>query len=285
MDKHNVSTIDRANILWQIFTYMILLLVLVVAVFPGIWMISTAIKTPMEQFVNPPRIIPENPIIDNFIRVFNTPVMFTAFVNSVLITASVVAITLLISILAGFGFSRFKFRGSGTLKIMLLFGQMIPGVVLIIPLYFMFVGWGLLDTQLSLVIANLALAIPMGVIMLGSFFDTIPRELEDAAKIDGCTGLSALFRVVVPIAKPGLIAVAIYTYINSWEEFLFALNLSISASTRTLPIAIHMFAGEFTVDWGATMAASTVVALPVLLIFLTCNKYFVRGLSEGAVKG
>jgi ABC-type sugar transport system, permease component len=279
------SKINRISPIWRIITYTTLFIVIVIAVFPAIWMLSTAIKIPTEQYAVPPQIIPDTPTINNFKNVLTNSKMFDAFLNSVIITVSVVVITLLISVLAGYGLSRFKFKGSGVFKIGLLFGQMIPSVVIIIPLYFLMSRLRLLDTHFSLVLADLALTIPMGVIMLSSFFQTVPRELEEAAKIDGCSGIGALFRVVIPVAKPGLVSVTIYTYIHAWEEFLFALNLSTSSSTRTLPIAIHMFAGEFTVDWGSTMAASTIVAFPVLLIFLVCNKYFVKGLSEGSVKG
>lgn len=279
------KSVTKTNIVWQICTYAILLLVVLAAVFPAIWMLSTSIKLPTEQYDIPPQIIPDTPTFGNYINVLTNSKMFDAFVNSVIITVSVVVITLFISILAGYGLSRYKFKGHGVLKIGLLFGQMIPSVVIIIPLYFLVAKTGLLDTHLSLIMADMALTIPMGVIMLSSFFETVPKELEEAAKIDGCTGIGALFRVVLPIAKPGLISVAIYTYIHAWEEFLFALNLSTSTKTRTLPIAIHMFAGEFAVDWGSTMAASAIVAFPVLLIFLSCNRYFVKGMADGAVKG
>jgi len=279
------KSVTRTNIVWQICTYAILFLVILAAVFPAIWMLSTSIKLPTEQYDIPPQIIPDTPTLGNYINVLTNSKMFDAFVNRIIITVSVVVITLLISILAGYGLSRYKFRGHGVLKIALLFGQMIPSVVIIIPLYFLVAKTGLLDTHFSLILADLALTIPMGVIMLSSFFETVPKELEEAAKIDGCTGIGALFRVVLPIAKPGLISVAIYTYIHAWEEFLFALNLSTSTKTRTLPIAIHMFAGEFAVDWGSTMAASAIVAFPVLLIFLSCNRYFVKGMADGAVKG
>lgn len=279
------KSVTAENPVWQALTYVILLFVVAIAVFPAIWMLSTSIKLPTEQYDIPPQIIPDTPTMSNYANVLTNSKMFDAFVNSAIITVSVVAITLFVSILAGYGLSRYKFRGHGALKIALLFGQMIPSVVIIIPLYFLVSKTGLLDTHFSLVMADMALTIPMGVIMLSSFFETVPKELEEAAKIDGCTGIGALFRVVLPIAKPGLISVAIYTYIHAWEEFLFALNLSTSTKTRTLPIAIHMFAGEFSVDWGATMAASAVVAFPVLLIFLACNKYFVKGMADGAVKG
>ncbi len=269
----------------QILTYLILLVMIVISVFPAIWMLSTSIKKPTEMFDNPPEIIPDEPTFDNYLTVTSSSKMYTAFMNSTIITVCVVFLTLLISVLAGYGFARHAFRGSSVLKIGLLFGQMIPSVVIIIPLYFLFSSMKLLNTHFALIMADMALTIPMGVIMLSSFFESVPRELEEAARIDGCNALSALFRVVLPVAKPGMISVAIYTFIHAWEEFLFALNLTSSAKTRTLPIAISMFSGEFAVDWGSTMAAATVVAMPVLLLFLLCNRYFVQGLAEGAVKG
>ncbi len=280
--KKKVTEVSPA---WKLATYLILLFVVVIAVFPAIWMLSTSIKLPTEQYDIPPQIIPDMPTVQNYLNVLSNSKMFDAFVNSVIITVSVVGITLFLSIMAGYGMSRYKFKGHGVLKIALLFGQMIPSVVIIIPLYFLITKAGLLDTHISLIISDMALTIPMGVIMLSSFMDTVPKELDEAAKIDGCSGLKALFLVVLPVAKPGLISVTIYTYIHAWEEFLFALNLSTSAKTRTLPVAIQMFAGEFSVDWGATMAASALVAFPVLLIFLACNKYFVKGIADGAVKG
>lgn len=279
------KSLQKKNTLWVIATYVILLVMIVIAIFPGIWMLSTSIKAPTELYDNPPEIIPDGPTLANYASVLQNKKMYQAFGNSVIITASVVTLTLVLSVLAGYGFARFKFKGSGILKVGLLFGQMIPGVVIIIPLYFLFSKLKMLNTRSSLVIADMALTIPMGVIMLSSFFESVPRELEEAAKIDGCTGLQALFRVVLPVAKPGMISVAIYTFIHAWEEFLFALNLTTSSKTRTLPIAISMFSGEFAVDWGATMSAAAVVALPVLLIFLLCNRYFVQGMADGAVKG
>lgn len=269
----------------KIITYVLLILVIFIAIFPAIWMLSTSIKPVTELYDNPPEIIPDGPTLANYANVLSRSVMLQSFGNSVVITAAVVVLTLLLTSLAGYGLARYTFRGSKTLSLAFLFGQMVPSVVLVIPLYFMFNKFGLLDTKFGLIIADLSMTLPMGIVMLTSFFKTVPEELVEAAMIDGTTELEALFRVVMPIAKPGLISVAIYTFIHAWEEFLFALNLTLSASQRTLPIAISTFAGEFTVDWGATMAASTVVALPVLAIFLLCNKYFIQGLSDGAVKG
>lgn len=269
----------------QFLIYAVLLLMVAAAVFPAVWMLSTSIKDVTELFDMPPEIIPDRPTLGNYAKVLSNTKMFRAFFNSAFITFCVMMLTLFFSVLAGYGLARFEFKGHGLVKVALLFGQMVPGVVIIIPLYSVFTKLGLLDTRVSMIVADMALTIPMGVIMLSSFFEGVPRELEEAAKIDGTTGFGALFRVILPIAKPGLISVAIYTFINAWEEFLFAMNLSMSTKTRTLPIAINAFAGEFSVDWGATMAAAALVALPVLALFLLCNRYFVQGLSEGAVKG
>ena len=175
------KSVTGTSPVWQVCTYAVLLLVVLVAVFPAIWMLSTSIKLPTEQYNIPPQIIPDTPTISNYVNVLTNSKMYLAFINSVIITACVVAVTLFISILAGYGLSRYKFKGHGVLKIALLFGQMIPSVVIIIPLYFLVAKTGLLDTHFSLIMADLALTIPMGVIMLSSFFETVPKELEEAA--------------------------------------------------------------------------------------------------------
>jgi ABC-type glycerol-3-phosphate transport system permease component len=274
-------------LVWQILTYAILVLFIFIALLPCAWMLSTSIKDTTELYDLPPEIIPDNPgpTIKNYVTVLNAQRIYWAAINSIIVTASVMALTLLLTTIAGYGLARHSFKGARVLKLGLLIGQMIPGVVLIVPLYWLFTKIRLIDTLHGLVIADLAGAIPMGVIMLSAFFLTVPKELEEAAKIDGTTEIGALFRVILPIAKPGLVSVAIYTFIHAWEEFLFALNITITTRHRTLPIAIATFQEESNVDWGVMMAASTLVALPVLLLFLLCNKYFIKGLSEGSVKG
>lgn len=170
------KSVTGTSPVWQVCTYAVLLLVVLVAVFPAIWMLSTSIKLPTEQYDIPPQIIPDTPTISNYVNVLTNSKMYLAFINSVIITACVVAVTLFISILAGYGLSRYKFKGHGVLKIALLFGQMIPSVVIIIPLYFLVAKTGLLDTHFSLILADLALTIPMGVIMLSSFLRQFQRN-------------------------------------------------------------------------------------------------------------
>lgn len=269
----------------QVLTYGFLLLLILFALFPAVWMFSTSIKPADEVLTIPPKIMADQPTFSNYSRVLFESTIPRAFLNSVIVSVGTTLLTLLISTFAGYGFARFKFRGSGTLSIGLLFGQMLPTVVLVIPLYMIFSDVNLIDSYAALIIANLATALPMAVLLLTSFFRTVPRELEEAAKIDGTSSLGALFRIVLPNAAPGLVAVGVFSFINSWEEFLYALNFTNSATVRTLPIAISEFSGQFIIDWGGMMSASFIISAPVLLIFLLCNKYFIKGLSDGAVKG
>lgn len=268
-----------------ILSYLFLIGLMMFGLFPAIWMFITSIKPMNENFTIPPRITVQQPTLMNYHKVLFESGIPRAFLNSIVVTCSATLITLVIAILAGYGFSRFRFRGSKKLSSGLLYGQMMPGVVIIMPIYMTFSKIGIIDSYLGLIIANVALTIPMSVIMLTSFFKTVPRELEEAAKIDGTTTIGALFRIILPVSSPGLIAVSVYAFLHIWEEFLFALNLSNSDTVRTLPIGITHFSGEFVVDWGAMMGASVLVSVPVLIIFLLCSKYFVQGLSDGSVKG
>ncbi|GGE31404.1 ABC transporter permease [Pullulanibacillus camelliae] len=269
----------------QTLSYLFLLAVIIFAIFPALWMFVTSIKPHSEILTTPPRWITHHPTLSSYSRVLFHSSIPRAFLNSVVVTVCTTILTLFFSILAGYGFSRYKFRGSRTLSTGLLFGQMMPGVAIVIPLYMALNKVHLIDSYAALVIANMAITIPLGVIMLRSFFQSVPRELEEAAKIDGTTNLGALFRIILPVSAPGIIAVSVYTFLNSWEEFLFALNFTNSASVQTLPIAVNEFSGEFVIDWGGMMSASVVVSIPVLVVFLACSKYFVKGLADGSVKG
>lgn len=266
-------------------SYVVLILAVIFSLFPALWMFITSIKLPADNFTTPPKLMVDNPTLSNYTRVLFESDIPRSFFNSIIVTVGGTLLTLVISILAGYGFARYKFKGSRILSSGLLYGQMMPGVVLIIPIYMIFSKLHLIDTFIGLIIANLATSIPLAVIMLRSYFQGIPRELEEAAKIDGTTNIGALIRIILPVSMPGVIAVSAYVVLHIWEEFLFALNLTNSTNVRTLPITINNFSGEFVIDWGAMMSASMVVSVPVLCIFLLCNKFFVKGLSDGSVKG
>lgn len=273
------------DLMVQFFSYLLLTMFIIFSLFPGIWMVLTSIKPIEEIFTSPPKIFTRNPILSNYTRVIFETNIPRAFLNSMVVAFFTILLTLFISIPAGYGLSRYRFKGSKTMSTAILFGYMLPAVVIITPLFMTFSKLKLIDTYTALIISNMTLTVPMSVLMLKSFFQTVPRELEEAAKIDGCTTLGALFRVVLPVVAPGIIAVMIFSFLQSWDEFLYALNFTNSESIRTLPIAIAQFSSQFTIDWGGMMGASVVISVPVLVIFMLFSKYFIKGLSEGAVKG
>lgn len=266
-------------------TYIALFVIACVSLFPITWMIDSSFKGANELFTNPPTFAIAKFSFVNYAKILFDSQVPRTYLNSIVISFCATLFTLFCAILAGYGLSRYKFRGSNTLAIALLYGQMMPACVIIIPLYLAFSRIGLIDTYLSLILPDMAITIPLATLMLRAFFNSVPRELEQAARIDGCNAVQSLVRIVLPISSSGLVAVGVYTFLTTWEEFLFALNLTDSISARTVPIAINMLRGEYYVDWGAIMAAGVLVALPTILIFLLCNKYFIKGLAEGSVKG
>jgi len=265
--------------------YLFLLCIIIITTFPIIWMINSSLKDVTEIYRKPPTFLINNVTFSSYYRVLFDSGIPRAFLNSAIVSITATSLTVILGSLAGYGFSRFKIKGKRALYIGLLYGQMMPSVVLIIPIFMLFSKMGLINNYFSLILPYVAITIPLATLMLRSFFDGIPFELEEAAKIDGATRLRTFISVVVPIARPGLTSVAIYTYLSTWEEFVLALNLTTSANIRTLPIAINMFVGEYLVDWGAIMASGVVISLPIILLFVFCNKVFVKGISEGGVKG
>lgn len=268
-----------------VLTYVFLTVMVVISVFPIVWMLDSSLKGSSEIYSSPPTFTIHEVTMENYVRVLFDSGIPRAFLNSVIVSVTATLTTLTLGCLAGYGFSRYRFKGRRMLYVELLYGQMMPAVVLIIPVYLVFSKIGLIDSYFSLILPDVAITVPLATLMLKSFFDGVPVELEDAARIDGASKLGILWKIIIPIAKPGLVSVAIYTFLSTWEEFIFALNLTNSSSIRTLPIAINMFKGEFIIDWGAIMSSGAVISLPVILLFVLCNKAFVKGLSEGGVKG
>ena len=268
-----------------VLTYVFLTVMVVISVFPIVWMLDSSLKGSSEIYSSPPTFTIHEVTMENYVRVLFDSGIPRAFLNSVIVSVTATLTTLTLGCLAGYGFSRYRFKGRRMLYVGLLYGQMMPAVVLIIPVYLVFSKIGLIDSYFSLILPDVAITVPLATLMLKSFFDGVPVELEEAARIDGASKLGILWKIIIPIAKPGLVSVAIYTFLSTWEEFIFALNLTNSSSIRTLPIAINMFKGEFIIDWGAIMSSGAVISLPVILLFVLCNKAFVKGLSEGGVKG
>ena len=267
-------------------TYILISILAVICVFPFFWMLISALKPKDEIRSAVPSLLIDNPTIDNFRRVLVDNGFLTYIKNSFVVSLAATLISMIIAVLAGYALSRYyRKRIVKTSNFMMMLSQMIPGVLLLVPLYMIMQQMHMLETHISLVLAYTTFVIPLCTFMMSSFFDTVPIDLEEVAEIDGCSKAKTLIRVILPVSIPSLISTGLYAFINAWNEFMFGYVLISSDKLRTLTPAIMLFKGANLVDWGGLMAASVISVLPVTIIFLFLQKYFLAGLMSGSVKG
>ncbi len=278
-------SIKKHRVLKLVLIYIFITIITMALIFPFLWMLSTSLKGKTEIFSETPSWIPKKITFENYKSIWTEYPFPIYFKNSVIVAIGTTMVSLLISIFLAYGVSRFKFAGRNTITSTLLLTQMFPPVLLIIPIFMLFIDLKLIDTYPALIITYCTFAIPFSTLMLKSYFDGLPESLEEAALIDGCTPVSALFRIVVPLAAPGIVAVGLFSFILSWQEFMFALTLTRTTSMRTIPVGINMLIGFREVLWGPLMAGSVIVTLPVVILFLYFQTYLVSGMTMGAVKG
>lgn len=268
----------------------IILGALFLTLLPFYWIVLTSFTPRAELFKLPPDWIPKTVTLKNYYDILLSVKaeqlnFITYFKNSVVVSVAVVVLTLILAVPAGYSFSRFRFGGRRAVLNLVLVSQMLPIVMLLIPFYVTFRRFNLLNTHISVILPYLVFTLPFSMWMLKGYFDTIPIELEDAAVVDGCTKLGAMRRVILPNILPGVIATSIVAFIMSWDEFIIALTLLAKDEMRTLPPGIVLsFVGEFEIRWGAMMAASVIISLPVMLIFAFLQKHLIGGITTGAVK-
>jgi ABC-type glycerol-3-phosphate transport system permease component len=263
--------------------YGAVLLVLILFLFPFFWMLSMALKPATEIFAFPPTPLPKRPTLQNF-SVAIDPTFLRYGLNSFVVAVLTTVVTVPVALLSAYSFSRLRFPGRKHILTVIILTQLLPLVVLIVPIYQIMGDWQLLNTYLALIIAYLTFTVPVAVWLLRGFLVGIPVELEEAGQIDGCTRMGAFFRIVVPLTAPGISATATYVFFLSWQEFLFALTF-MSGNMETLPVGVLSYIGEHTTDWGLLMAASTLVCVPVFVVFLVLQRQFIAGLVQGSVKG
>ncbi|MEO1020554.1 MAG: carbohydrate ABC transporter permease [Pseudomonadota bacterium] len=251
--------------------------------FPIYWLLNTSLKTARDAISRPPKFIFE-PIFDNYRAVIEGSDLWTFFLNSVIVGLGSTAATLLVGIPAAYVLARFPFRGNGDLGFWILTTRMTPPVAMLIPFFFMYYQLGLLDTHLGLIIVHAGLNISIVVWILRGFFLDLPRELEEAAYVDGCTYWAAFRKIILPLARPGIAAASIITFLFSWNEFLFALVLA-DSNVRTVPVGIYGFIGYQQIRWGELSASAMLMLIPVLIFVLLFQRQLIRGLTFGAVKG
>ncbi|WP_422646799.1 carbohydrate ABC transporter permease [Actinoalloteichus caeruleus] len=267
------------------------LLIALVVAFPLYWMVLSAVKHPGEIQSSAPRLWTTAPTWDNFRRVLQVEGLGGYLLNSVVVALAVVVLSLFLSFLAAVALTRFRFRGRTVLAVMLLVAQMVPVEALTIPLFFLMRSVGGVAPQLglnhlgSLVLVHLAFSLPFAIWMLRGFVAAVPRELEEAATLDGASRFRFTWQVLFPLVAPGLVAMSVLSFIHAWNDFLFARTFIISATeNQTLPMAILVFFSPEGNDWGAIMAGSTLLTIPVLVFFVLVQRHLVSGLA-GAVKG
>jgi ABC-type glycerol-3-phosphate transport system permease component len=252
---------------------------------PVVWGLLTSLKPATQVVAYPPQLLPSPPTLASFTAVWtesNFPVFFR---NSLVVTALSVALSLALAVHAAYGLARFDFRGKTLLMLGILATSMIPGIAILVPLYNLSVQTGLYNTLTGMVVVYTAWNVPLLVWLLKGFFESVPLELEEAARMDGCGRYPTFYRIVLPIARPGLLAGSIMAMMSVWNDFLIGFTLAVSEQKRLLPYGLFAYISNIGVDWGQLMAATVLALLPVVFAFLIMQKWLVQGLMAGAVKG
>jgi ABC-type glycerol-3-phosphate transport system permease component len=273
------------KLLFTVFIYFIVLLVLIFALAPVLWSLSTSLKPDTAIFSQPPQWIPKEVTASHYAEIFRNPNMLRYYLNSFITAAASTVIALFVGVLGAYGFSRFKFPGSRNTMLVIMLSRMLPRVSLIVPFFITLQKLRLYNTRPGLVIIFTVITMPLSIWMLKGFFDSIPYEIEEAAIVDGCSPLGILFKIDLPLLLPAFASVGMYIFIVAWNEFLLALTMTRGKELRTISIGLAFFIDEFGVRWGQLMAASVLMSIPAIVVFLVFSKFLIKGLAEGGVKG
>lgn len=260
------------------------LVIAFLVLFPFFWMLSVSLKPGTEPFAIPAKLWPDQPTLENYVLAFR-PEFRRYFLNSIVVSGATVLITVPLALLAAYSLTRYQFRILSVFLAAVILAQFFPAGAMIIPIYKMVKAADLLDTYASLIIAYITVTLPVAIWMLRGFLTRVPKTLEEAAAIDGAKPLRAFFDIVVPLARPGIVATTVFVLIVTWQEFLFALSFTSTKEMRTLPVGMNDYIGQYGIRYGELMASSVMVSLPVVVIFFFLQRQFVSGLTAGAVKG
>jgi ABC-type glycerol-3-phosphate transport system permease component len=254
------------------------------SLFPLLWTLVTSLKRPVDTVAYPPRWIPSPLTFQNYVDVLTRTAVPRQILNTLVAATLAAVIVVVASSLAGYGFSRFEFRGKDVLLLGLLGCVMVSGATKVVPLYLMLHTAGLLNSLSGLGLVYSVEFLPISVWLMKSYVDTIPVELDEAASVDGCSRLRTFFRIVFPLSLPGVVAVALITFVRSAQEFIYAATFLTELGVKTSPVGLYMFFTELGVEWGQLTAASLVIVLPIVVVFLILQRWFVSGLTMGAVR-
>jgi len=261
--------------------------------FPLLWLFSASLSNQVELFAIPPHWIPQHPTLQNYTDIFfpslaasSVPRTFaTAMLNSIKIASAVTIICIFVGSLAAYTLVRIPFRFNRAIQLGIIATRMIPEVSLVLPLFIIASSLQLINKPIVLIITYMSFALPYAIWLMAAYFQTVPIELEDAARLDGCSRLGILFRVVMPISVPGLVSTAMFVFLLAWDEFFYALIFSSTLAAKTFPVAIAEFVGRYVTNINGMMAGGILAAVPPVLVALIFQRYIVRGMTAGAVKG
>ena len=256
----------------------------VFACFPVLWMVMSSMKSNTEIFALPPTLLPKVFTFAAYQNIFDSPMKVRFFLNSYLVATAVTLLTLLVAILAGYSFSRHSFKLKKPLTLFIISTQTVPPITLLIPYFGIVVAFRMYDTYWALIFTYMAFTLPYAILMMTGYFNTLPKELDEAVMVDGGSSFTALWRVLVPVSVPGIVATGVYTFLLAWNEFLFALTLTKSTEMRTVPIGIQLLMGQHAYEWNEMMAMSVLGSLPILILYLAVQRYFLAGMTAGSVK-
>ncbi len=265
--------------------YVFLILFVLVSLFPLLWVFKMSIVTKSDLFQSPATTLLAPPISENYNTIFSNPDFRKALLNSAIIAGVTTVICLFFGSIAAYAIARLRFRFKSAVMTTILALSFFPAVAIIAPLFVLFSKTGLINTYWSVIITDTVFALPLTIWILVAFFKELPKDLEEAAKVDGATTIQAFRKVIVPLAAPGVFTTAILTFIFAWNEFLFAATFLFDSSTQPVTVAIPNFATVYTVDYGAQAAAAVVVTIPLVILVLIFQRRIVSGLTAGAVKG
>jgi len=260
--------------------FFIIFSLMIILLSPFFWMSMNSFKTPLEIIKLPPKII-FKPTLENYINVFKTQNFIQYILNSIIIAATSTIFGLILGLPAAYSIARYKQR---KISVLILMARMVPGITYLVPLFIMFRRLNLIGTYIPLILSHMLVGLPLIIWIMVPFFESIPKELEEAALVDGATVTEIFLRISLPLSMPGIITTSILSFIFSWNNFMFSIVLA-TGHTKTAPVAIYNFISYAQIDWGGLMAAATVIVVPVLIFTILAQKYIIRGLSAGAVKG
>jgi multiple sugar transport system permease protein len=266
---------------WAFFAF--LCASLVITLFPFIWMVSTSFKGPAEIFTQTPTFIPENPTLENYEKLLTQANLGRSFFNSLVFAIGMMVLSVFFNAMAAYAFAKLSFPGREKIFSLLLLTMMVPGQVTMMPVFLILKNLGLLNTFTGLILPGIGSV--FGIFMLRQFMHAVPEEILEAARIDGCSEFRIFYGIMLPLCRPILATLAIFSFIGAWNEFFWPLIIMLREDMQTLPVALANLNGQFNTDWGLLMSGSVLVVIPVILVFLLAQKHYIKGIAAGGVKG